>query len=148
MKIALYILGLLVCFSAGWLLKGSQGEPVDPKNSAPVTKVSTSGQTPAYMIISVNEINPDKMEPFKKATRPIVQSVGGAELLAVSPQSNIEVLEGEFDYPGLLLIEKFESMDAIKRYWYSDEYAEAKKLREGHAEANFFIAIEGRPEPK
>lgn len=145
MKIGLYILGLIVCFAAGWLIRGNA------INAAPIEKpsqVATPVQNPAYMIISVNEINPDKMEPFKKATRPIVQSVGGAELLAVSPQNNIEVLEGKFDYPGLLLIEKFESMDAIKSYWYSDAYAEAKKLRAGHAEANFFIAIEGRPESK
>lgn len=145
MKIGLYIVGLLICFGAGWLLKGQAlTAPVKADTTSPQTPQST----PAYMIISVNEINPDKMGPFKAAVRPIVQGVGGAELLAVAPQGKFEVLEGEFDFPGLLLIEKFESMDAIKRYWYSDEYTEVKKLREGHAEANFFIAIEGRPVSK
>lgn len=134
-----YIAGLVAFFAAGWFLSGKAQKSVP---------LETETSTPAYMVISVNEINPDKMDPFKKAVRPIVQSVGGAELLAVAPLSKVEVLEGEFDNPGLLLIEKFESMEAIKRYWYSDDYKEAKKLREGHAEANFFIAIEGRPTVK
>ena len=135
MRKVLYIIGLIVSFSAGWWVADQ---------SAFVAR-ATEEKTPAYMIISVNEIHPDKLGPFKKAVRPIVQSVGGAELLAISQKDDVQLLEGEWNFPGLLLIEKFESMEAVKSYWYSDEYQEVKKLREGYAEANFFIAIEGRP---
>ena len=146
MKFVLYACGLIICFTAGWFLRGPASLDIvdaEPDEAMP----AANAHNPAYMIISVNEINPDKMGPFKSAVRPIVQSVGGAELLAVAPLEKVEVLEGAFDNPGLLLIERFDSMEAIRKYWYSDEYSEAKKLRDGHAEANFFIALEGRPLP-
>ncbi|MGI9228583.1 MAG: DUF1330 domain-containing protein [Gammaproteobacteria bacterium] len=107
--------------------------------------LNESAKRPAYLIISVNEIHPDKMGPYKKAVRPLAQKAGGTTLLGLSRQEDIEVLEGEWNYPGILLIERFESMDALKSFWYSEEYEAAKKLREGFAEANFFVAIEGKP---
>jgi len=103
-------------------------------------------QPPAYLIISVNEIHPEKLGPYKKAAGQLTKKYGGAKLLGLSTAENIEILEGNWEFPGLLLVEKFESMEALKQYWYSDEYQDVKKLREGYAEANFFVAIEGRPE--
>lgn len=109
-------------------------------------KLQKPDTPPAYLIISINEIRPEMLGPFKKAVRPIVQEkAGGAELLAFSKQKDIQLLEGKWENQGILLIERFKSMEALKAYWYSDEYTEVKKLREGHAEANFFIAVEGRP---
>lgn len=136
MKNLIYVFGLALSFLAGCIAN----DQIDMSAQA-----SGEPQRPAYMIISINEIEPEKLGPFKEAVRPIVQKAGGAELLAVSQQSDVQVLEGDWDFPGLLLIERFKSMDALKSYWYSDEYKEVKKLREGYAEANFFVALEGRP---
>ena len=115
------------------------------KQETAVEGVAEVAERPAYLIISINEIDREKMAPYFEAVRPLVQKAGGAELLGLAQQDDIEVLEGEWDFPGILVIEKFNSMEALKSYWYSEEYEEVKKLRQGPAEANFFIAIEGAP---
>ena len=35
------------------------------------------------------------------------------------------------------------SMAALKEFWFSDAYQEAKKLREGASKVNLIIAVEG-----
>ena len=35
-------------------------------------------------------------------------------------------------------------MEELLAFWNSPGYREAKKLREGHVEMNFIVAIEGR----
>ena len=136
-----------IAYGAGLLASFAAGCAIDTGPSA-IAAAEDTVPNPAYMIISINEINPEELGPFKEAVRPIVQEkAGGAEMLAVAQERDVEVLEGTWDNPGLLIIERFKSMDALKAYWYSDEYTEVKKLREGHAEANFFIAVEGKPLP-
>lgn len=39
-------------------------------------------------------------------------------------------------------LEVYPSMDALKQFWYSDAYQQAKKLREGLSTVNFIMAIE------
>ena len=51
------------------------------------------------------------------------------------------VLEGEWPYDEGIVIERFRSMKALKEFWYSDGYQEAKKLREGVAK---ILAAAGR----
>jgi uncharacterized protein (DUF1330 family) len=53
-----------------------------------------------------------------------------------------EVLEGNWPY-GNVAIERFDSMQALREFWYSDGYQEAKKLREGLSTINFIVAVEG-----
>jgi uncharacterized protein (DUF1330 family) len=142
MKQIVYVLGLVLCFLSGWFLNTQTSDAVAADTA------EGDAVPPAYMIISVNEIHPEKMGPYRAAVRPLIQKVGGTELLSLSKEADIQVLEGEFEFPGILLIEKFESMNALKSYWYSDAHQEAKKLRDGIVEPNFFLAIEGRPQPK
>ena len=130
-----FILAITLAFVAGLLAHKYIGKKAFAANEEPAK--------PAYMLISVNEIHPDKMGPYKKSVGPVAAKFGGIELLAVAPLNKIQVMEGEWEKPGLLVLEKFESMDALQQFWHSDEYKEVKKLREGHAEVNFFIAVEG-----
>ena len=51
------------------------------------------------------------------------------------------VLEGSWPFKNMTL-EVYPSMDALKEFWYSDGYQEAKKLREGLATVDFIVAIE------
>ena len=55
------------------------------------------------------------------------------------------MLEGEWPYEEGLVIEKFSSMAALKEFWYSEGYQDAKKLREGALKMNFIVAVEGVP---
>ena len=65
------------------------------------------------------------------------------EVLAAGDSgSSVRVLEGDWPFEGRLIVEKFASMDALLSFWNSPEYQAAKKLREGHIEANFIIAVE------
>lgn len=52
------------------------------------------------------------------------------------------VLEGYWPYKNVTL-EVYPSMEELEAFWYSDAYQAAKELREGLAEVNFIIAIEG-----
>ncbi len=51
------------------------------------------------------------------------------------------VFEGEWPFEGGITIERFESMEAFRSFWYSDAYQAAIPLREGKAELNFVVAV-------
>ncbi len=100
------------------------------------------------MIISVEELAPEKMTPYKQAVGPVAKKFGGIELLAFANPDQIQVMEGSWDHSGLLLIEEYVSMAQLKAFWYSNDYQEVKKLREHYAKVNFFIAVNGRSRPE
>ena len=113
-----------------------------------VTSISSqlvAQDTPsAYLIISVNEMHIDQMGPYFESTPPILEKyVDNVEALANAVEEDIVTLEGEWNFPGRILIEEFSSMEELKAYWYSDEYQAAILLREGLVEMNFAIAIKG-----
>ena len=140
MKQSIYVTSLVLCFAGGWVASQTLGA---------AQAAEAEQERPAYMIISVNEIHPEKMGPYKQAVGPVAREIaGGIELLAVSDEQSVRVMEGSWDLPGLLLIERYKSMEDLEKFWYSDEYQEVRKLREGFAEANFFVAIEGRAGPQ
>ena len=67
----------------------------------------------------------------------------GLEFLAVgNSDEGIQVLEGTWPFNGLVVIEKYDSMDALLKFWNSPEYRKAKKTREGLMDVNFIIAID------
>jgi uncharacterized protein (DUF1330 family) len=96
----------------------------------------------AFMIANVNVREPDKMAPYMEAANPLF-AAAGVELIAVGAAgNNVEVLEGEWPYTGILQLYKCSSMETLLEFWNSPQYQEAKKLREGIVEANFTVAIE------
>ena len=53
-------------------------------------------------------------------------------------------MEGSWDHHHpMITIERFESMAALKSFWYSEAYQKAKRLREGHLDVAFIVAVEG-----
>jgi len=108
------------------------------------SQLVAQGMPSAYLIISVNEMHIDQMGPYFESTPPILgKYVDNVETLANAVEEDIVTLEGEWNFPGRILIEEFSSMEELKAYWYSDEYQAAILLREGLVEMNFAIAIEG-----
>jgi uncharacterized protein (DUF1330 family) len=95
---------------------------------------------PAYLIVSAQTHEPDKMGAYRDAAVPLAQQAG-LEMVAHS-RVGFELLEGEWPYEGFVAIEKFDSMQALKDFWHSHGYEEAKKLRAGIFEANFIVAVE------
>ena len=102
---------------------------------------------PAYIVVSSKLLKPDEIGPYREAAGPLAQAAG-IEIIAGRPDTGLLVLEGEWPYEEGIVIERFRSMQALKDFWYSDGYQEAKKLREGVAKINFIIALEGVPVPQ
>ena len=93
---------------------------------------------PAYMVVS-SDRNPNAdYGPYSRAAGPLARDAG-MQMLA-SGQEPL-VLEGTWPYKNMTL-EIYPSMEALKDFWYSDEYQDAKKLREGLSNVNFIVAIE------
>lgn len=71
----------------------------------------------------------DRYREYQARVQPLIAAHGG-RLLATG--ANLEVLEGEHDGRRLIVFE-FPSMEALRAFWQSPEYAEVKLLRAGAA---------------
>ena len=112
--------------------------------TAASTNAAQEKAPPAYIVVSSKLIKPDAIGPYREAAGPLAQAAG-IEILAGRPDPGFLVLEGEWPYEEGIVIERFRSMKALKDFWYSDGYQEAKKLREGVSKINFIVAVEGVP---
>ncbi len=108
------------------------------------TSAAEDEAPPAYIVVSSKLLKPDAIGPYRDAAGPLAQAAG-IEILAGRPDSGFLVLEGEWPYEEGIVIERFSSMQALKDFWFSEGYQEAKKLREGVAKINFIVALEGVP---
>ncbi len=100
----------------------------------------------AYLITSGTIVDQVRMAEYIERSVPLFEKAG-AEELAFGHQSanNIVLLEGEWEFPGLVMIIKFPSMDVLRKFWDSPEYQEVKIFRDdGIVDPNFTIAIEDR----
>ncbi len=100
------------------------------------------GVKPAYVIVSAEFLERDKLGPYNEAAQPLAQQAGIQVIAAGATGSGVHVLEGEWPYKGAVLLEKYDSMGALLSFWNSSGYQEAKKLREGFVKTNFIIAME------
>jgi uncharacterized protein (DUF1330 family) len=92
----------------------------------------------AYVIVETDVTDPERYEQYKAAS-PAAVAAGGGRFLVRGGE--LAVLEGDWQPPRLVMLE-FEDLDAAKRWYESEAYQEAKKLREGAA--NFrAIAVQG-----
>ena len=93
---------------------------------------------PAYVIVETDIHDPEQYERYKAAS-PGAVAAGGGRFIARGGE--LAVLEGDWQPKRLVLLE-FEDLDAVKRWYASDTYQEAKKLRDGAANLNM-VAVEG-----
>jgi uncharacterized protein (DUF1330 family) len=73
-----------------------------------------------------------------KVTPGVIEKFGGRFLVR---GGEMITLEGPEEARRVMILE-FPSMEKAKEFYYSNEYSEAKKLREGTASASF-LAIDG-----
>ena len=85
---------------------------------------------PAYMVVQINVTDPDKFARYREVVPQVVEAFGGRYIVR---GATVEVLEGSHDGRRFVLFE-FPSMDAIRKFWHSDEYAKVKALRENAAD--------------
>jgi uncharacterized protein (DUF1330 family) len=97
---------------------------------------------PAYVIVETNITDPEQYEQYKAASPGAVASGGGRFVVR---GGELAVLEGDWS-PSRLVMVEFPDLEAAKRWYESERYQEAKRLRDGAAELRM-VAVEGLAEP-
>ncbi len=93
---------------------------------------------PAYVIVETDVTDPERYEQYKAAS-PAAIAAGGGRFLARGGE--LVVLEGDWQ-PTRLVVLEFGDLAAAKRWYESEVYREAKKLREGAAHLHV-VAVQG-----
>ena len=83
-----------------------------------------------YVIITEDVKDAAGMAEYGKLAS---QTMANAKVLAFGPA--VEAIEGQWHGTQTVLLE-FESVDAAKEWYYSDEYQKALKLRQAAADCN------------
>ena len=92
----------------------------------------------AYMIVRVNVTDWDKYNEYIKVTPGIIAKFGGR---FIARGGETVTLEGPEEKWRMVVVE-FPDLEKAKEFYYSPEYTDAKKIREGAALAQF-VAIDG-----
>ena len=93
---------------------------------------------PAFVIVETDIHDPDQYEQYKAASPAAVAGGGGRFVVR---GGELAVLEGDWE-PTRLVVLEFDDLEAVKRWYDSPEYQEAKKLREGAANLRM-VAVQG-----
>ena len=93
---------------------------------------------PAYLIVRANVTDMAQYQKYMKLTPAILEKYGGRFIVRGGEKIT---LEGPEITERMVMI-KFDSVDAARRMYHSDEYQAAVKVRQGAAEASF-IVMEG-----
>jgi uncharacterized protein (DUF1330 family) len=89
----------------------------------------------AYVIADVTVTNPAGMEAYVKVAGPTIGQYGG-RALAVSEQA--ELVEGSWQ-PKRLVVLEFDSLEQAKRWYDSQEYTDAKRMRQQAGTTNLVL---------
>jgi uncharacterized protein (DUF1330 family) len=95
---------------------------------------------PAYIIGKIEVTDWDRYREYVLHAPRVVRKFGGRFL---SRGSAASMLEGPAETRRVVLLE-FPTLQTAKDFWASDDYAKIKKLRDGAADAQFFV-IDGYP---
>jgi uncharacterized protein (DUF1330 family) len=92
----------------------------------------------AYIIANVTVTNPTQYEDYKKFSTLAMQAHGAEPCVRGGA---VQVLEGDWQ-PDRMVVLKFPSVEAARRFYDSTEYARAKEARTGAAVMRM-IVVEG-----
>jgi uncharacterized protein (DUF1330 family) len=98
-------------------------------------------QRPAYLIASWKILSPEKLGPFGDTVIPLARKAG---LQILASDSKPQILEGKWPYEGAVILERYDSMQALLKFWKSPANRDAQKLREGLVDSEFIVAIEAQ----
>jgi uncharacterized protein (DUF1330 family) len=89
----------------------------------------------AYVIAEVTVTDPQGFEDYRQMVPATVAQFGGKFVVRGGA---MEKLEGNWEPKRLVIIE-FESAERAKQWWASEEYREAKALRQRTAQTNLLV---------
>ena len=93
---------------------------------------------PAYVIVETNVSDHEQYERYRGGRPPSIAAHGGRYLVR---GGELAVFEGDWD-PTRVVVLEFPDLETAKRWYASEEYGEARKLREGAAKLNV-VAVAG-----
>ncbi len=93
---------------------------------------------PAYLMVRAKVTDMEQYQEYMKLTPAILEKYGGRFIIRGGEKV---ILEGP-EVDERMVMVKFDSVDAARRMYDSDEYQAAVKVRQGAAEASF-IVMEG-----
>jgi uncharacterized protein (DUF1330 family) len=93
---------------------------------------------PAYVIVQLIITDPEGFEAYRNMVPATIAKYGGKYVVR---GGNMETLEGHWDTQRLVILE-FENAERAKQWWASEDYREAKELRQRTAQTQL-IVVEG-----
>ena len=96
----------------------------------------------AYIVVKVDVKDPEGFADYRAMVQASLEGYGGKYLVRGGA---VESLEGAWE-PSRLVVIEFDSAEQAKRWWDSDEYREARNLRQATADTKM-IVVEGYDEP-
>lgn len=93
---------------------------------------------PAYIIVQVSVRDPKRYEDYKPMVQPSLTAYDGRFLVR---SGEAQTMEGSWQ-PERFVILEFDDADRAKAWWNSEEYREAKSLRQATADTEM-ILVEG-----
>jgi uncharacterized protein (DUF1330 family) len=93
---------------------------------------------PAYVIVDVKITDPKSYEAYKQMTPGSLAPFGGRFVVRGGAT---QVLEGSWQ-PNRLVVLEFDSVERAREWWASEEYKDAKALRQRSAHTNM-VVVEG-----
>ena len=99
--------------------------------------ILTRGETTmaAYIVAQLKVHDPAMFQRYREAVTPLVDRFGGRYRVR---GGELDVLEGQWPYPRLTIIE-FQSRDAARLFYDSPEYRKILPLRQGSADGTVVI---------
>jgi uncharacterized protein (DUF1330 family) len=92
----------------------------------------------AYVIVETDVTDPEQYERYKAAAQDAVTAAGGRYLVR---GGELAVFEGDWE-PVRLVVLEFEDLAAARRWYDSERYLAARRLREGAARFRM-VAVQG-----
>jgi uncharacterized protein (DUF1330 family) len=93
---------------------------------------------PAYVIVETDVTDPEQYDRYRAAATHAVAAAGGRYLVR---GGELAVLEGDWQ-PSRLVVLEFEDLATARRWYQSEAYRQARKLREGAAHLRM-VAVQG-----
>lgn len=89
----------------------------------------------AYVVVEVDITDPERFKDYQAMVPATIAAFGGKYLVR---GGEVETLEGSWN-PSRVVVLEFESVEQAKRWWDSDEYREARDLRQATSAANMIV---------
>lgn len=92
----------------------------------------------AYIVVEVDVKDPERYADYRTMVPASLEAYGGKFLVRGGA---VEKLEGDWE-PSRFVVIEFDSVEQAKRWWDSDEYRQARNLRQETADTKM-IVVEG-----